>query len=173
MSETSLLLRLLDESYEKKAWQGPNLRGALRGVGAGEAAWRPAPGRHNVWELALHAAYWKYAVWRMLAREKKGAFGEKGSNWFARPVSPTERAWRSDLALLEDMHARLRFAVARLDSASLVTKPPGSKYRTDTLVYGVASHDVYHTGQIQILKRLWQENLSGARRADGRGKVAR
>ena len=157
MSETSLLLRLLDESYEKKAWQGPNLTGALRGVGAGEAAWRPAPGRHNIWELTLHAAYWKYAVWRMLVREKRGAFGEKGSNWFARPVSPTERAWRSDLALLDDTHGRLREAVARLSSASLATKPPGSKRRTDTLVYGVASHDVYHTGQIQLLKRLWRD----------------
>ena len=157
MSEPTLLLRLLDESYEKSAWQGPNLKGALRGVGAGEAAWRPAPGRHNIWELVLLAAYWKYAVWRMLVREKRGAFGEKGSNWFARPVSPTERAWRSDLALLDDTHGRLREAVARLSSESLATKPPGSKRRTDTLVYGVASHDVYHTGQIQLLKRLWRD----------------
>ena len=157
MSEASLLLRLLDESFEKKAWQGPNLKGALRGVGAREAAWRPGAGRHNIWELALHAAYWKYAVWRMLVREKRGAFGEKGSNWFERPASATEKAWRSDLALLDDMHARLRKAVAGLSAASLGTKPPGSKYRTDTLVYGVASHDVYHTGQIQMLKRLWKD----------------
>jgi len=157
MSETSLLLRLLDESYEKNAWQGPNLKGALRGVRAGEAAWRPAPGRHNIWELTLHAAYWKYAVWRMLVHEKRGAFGQKGSNWFVRPVSPTERAWRSDLALLDDMHRRLREAVTRLPAASLGTKPPGSKRRTDTLVYGVASHDVYHTGQIQLLRRLWRD----------------
>jgi len=157
MSEASLLLRLLDESFEKKAWQGPNLKGALRGVGAREAAWRPGAGPHNIWELALHAAYWKYAVWRMLVREKRGAFGEKGSNWFERPASATEKAWRSDLALLDDMHARLRKAVAGLSAASLGTKPPGSKYRTDTLVYGVASHDVYHTGQIQMLKRLWKD----------------
>jgi uncharacterized damage-inducible protein DinB len=173
MSETSLLVRLLDESYEKKAWQGPNLRGALRGVGAREAAWRPAPGRHDIWELVLHAAYWKYAVWRMLTGEKRGAFPEKGSNWFARPVSPTERAWRADLARLDEIHRGLRAAVGALSRASLSSKPRGSKYRTDTLVYGVASHDVYHTGQIQILKRLWQDNLSGARRANERGKVAR
>jgi hypothetical protein len=57
MSEVSLLLRMLDESYEKSAWQGPNLRGALRGVRAQAAAWRPAPGRHNIWELAIHPAY--------------------------------------------------------------------------------------------------------------------
>ena len=156
-SEITLLLRLLDESYERKAWQGPNLRGSLRGVAAGQAAWRPAPGRHNIWELALHAAYWKYAVRRMLTGEKRGAFAEKGSNWFARPVSPTERAWKSDLALLDAEHRRLRAAVAKLSRVALAGKRPGSKYRTDTLVYGVASHDVYHTGQIQMLKRLWQD----------------
>lgn len=61
-SAVKLLLRLLDESYEKSAWQGPNLKGSLRGVHAAQAAWRPAPGRHNVWELVVHAAYWKYAA---------------------------------------------------------------------------------------------------------------
>ncbi|HTR02030.1 MAG TPA: DinB family protein [Thermoanaerobaculia bacterium] len=156
-SEIALLTRLLDESYERKAWQGPNLRGSLRGVSAAQAAWRPRPGRHNIWELVLHAAYWKYAAWRMLAGEKRGAFPEKGSNWFVRPVSPTERAWRADLALLDAEHRRLRAAVTGLSRASLSSKPRGSKYRTDTLVYGVASHDVYHTGQIQALKRLWKD----------------
>lgn len=157
MNEVALLLRLLDESYEKKAWQGPNLRGSLRGVTAGQAAWRPSPGAHNIWELLLHSAYWKYAVWRLLAGEKRGAFAERGSNWFARPVSPTERAWREDLALLDQEHRRLRSAVAALPRTALGRKMPGSKYKTDTLVYGVASHDVYHTGQIQVLKRLWRD----------------
>lgn len=157
MTEVALLLRLMDESFEKKAWQGPNLRGSLRGVTAQQAAWRPAPGRHNIWELTLHAAYWKYAVWRMLAAEKRGAFPEKGSNWFRRPVSPTERAWKADRELLDAEHRRLRAAVAGLSREALGKKLPGSKYKTDTLVYGVASHDVYHTGQIQIVKRLFRD----------------
>jgi uncharacterized damage-inducible protein DinB len=156
MSEIALLLRMLDESYEKKAWQGPNLRGALRGVGAAEAAWRPAPGRHSIRELAVHAAYWKYAVRRMLTGETRGAFPEKGSNWFERAASPTERAWRADLAMLDAEHRRLRAAVAALSGAALRRRPRGSRYAADTLVYGIASHDVYHTGEIQLLKRLWK-----------------
>jgi uncharacterized damage-inducible protein DinB len=157
MSEVSLLLRLLDESYEKKAWQGPNLRGALRGVTAAQAAWRPSRRGHNVWELTLHAAYWKYAVWRLLAGKERGAFPEKGSNWFERPATAGERAWRADVALLDAQHRQLRAAVGKLEAAELGRKLPGSKYKTDTLVYGVASHDVYHTGQIQTLKRLWKD----------------
>jgi len=154
--ETALLLALTDESYEKKAWQGPNLRGALRGVTAAQAAWRPSPGTHNIWELAVHAAYWKYAVWRMLTGEPRGSFAEKGSNWFARPISATERAWRADLALLDSVHRKLRRAVAGLRAPQLSRRPRGSGYTTAKLLYGVASHDVYHTGQIQLLKRLWK-----------------
>jgi hypothetical protein len=156
-SEVELLLRLLDESYEKKAWQGPNLRGSLRGVPAKQASWRPSPGRHNIWELVLHAAYWKYAVRRMLTRERRGAFPVKGSNWFALPVPPTEEAWRRGRALLDREHRSLRKAVAGLSGSQLAKKPPGSKYSTGNLVYGVASHDVYHTGQVQLVKRLWRD----------------
>ena len=161
-SEVGLLLRLLDDSYEKHAWQGPNLRGSLRGVGAAQAAWRPSPRRHNVWELVLHAAYWKYAVWRMLTGVKRGAFGEKGSNWFVRPgaAGAAEKAWRADLAMLDAHHRKLRTAVASLRPARLSARPRGSRRTTANLVYGVASHDVYHTGQIQVLKRLWRDRKS-------------
>jgi hypothetical protein len=161
--ELSLLLLILDEAFVRKAWQGANLSGSLRGVTASEAAWRPAPGRHNIWELALHAAYWKYAVRRMLTGEKRGSFPRKGSNWFERPVSAAEataKAWQTDLALLVSEHRRLREAVASLPAAALSRRPRGSKYATSTMVYGIASHDVYHTGQIQILKVL-QRKKSG------------
>lgn len=157
--ELALLQALLEESYEKKAWQGPNLRGSLRGVSAEEAAWRPGPGRHGIWELALHAAYWKYAVRRMLTGERRGAFPVKGSNWFERPApgKPAERAWRADLALLDAEHRKLVEAAGRLSPSALGAKPRGSQFTAARLLYGVASHDVYHTGQIQLLKRLWRD----------------
>lgn len=158
----ALLLRILDEAYEKKAWHGPNLRGTLRGVSVQEAAWRPAPDRHNVWELALHAAYWKYAGWRRLTGQKRGAFPVEGSNWFVRPEpstrkSATEKAWRADLALLDEQHRRLRAAVEKIPARGLSSISRGSKHRIDTLVYGIAAHDVYHAGQIQLVKRLYRD----------------
>ena len=72
MASKQLILTLLDEAYEERTWHGPNLRQSLRGVSARQAARRPAPGRHNIWELAVHAAYWKYAVRRRLTGEKQG-----------------------------------------------------------------------------------------------------
>ena len=152
--EISLLLRLVDEAYEKKAWHGPNLRGSIRGLVVQEAAWRPAPGRHNIWEIVVHAAYWKYIVRRRLLSEKKGSFPLTGSNWFVRPASPASHAWQEDLTLLEDMHRTMRAAIAELTQNDLQKIPSGSTVSNMSLVSGIAAHDVYHAGQIQLLKRL-------------------
>src|SRR5512139_3588971 len=119
------LLAQLDEAYDRRSWHGPNLHGSLRGLRAAQAAWRPARGRHNAWELAVHAAYWKYVALRRLAGEKRGSFARAGSNWLATPTPPTEAAWRKDLALLADCHRRLRAAVARLEDADLDRRAPG------------------------------------------------
>ena len=162
--ELALLLRILDEAYEKRAWHGPNLKGSLRGLGAQEASWRPGPDRHNIWEIAVHAAYWKYAIRRRLTGEKRGAFPLEGSNWFARPDVPTDEAWRADVSMLEDQHRRLRATVAKLSPAALGVKPRGSKHPTDTLVSGGTAHDVYHAGQIQLVKRLYRDRERRASR---------
>jgi hypothetical protein len=149
MSVEPLLLALLEEGYAKKTWHGPNLRQSLKGVSAKQAAWRPAPGRHNIWELTLHAAYWKYAVRRRLDGAKRRGFVLKGSNFFARPEQgmASEAAWRADRAILENEHE------AMLASIRKILKSPniGKRLR---MIYGVAFHDIYHAGQIRLLRRL-------------------
>ena len=153
----TVLLRDLDQGYDHKSWHGPVLRGSLRGVPAEQAAWRPAPDRHNIWELAVHAAYWKYSVLRRLRRGEEIRFALKGSNWFPRPEGDaSERAWKADLQLLGEVHRDLRQAVAALSDAHLDAIPEGSKTTTIDLILGIARHDIYHAGQIQLLKRLYQ-----------------
>lgn len=149
MSDNKWILALLDEGYERKTWHGPNLRQSLKGVTAEQAAWRPAPGRHNIWEFALHAAYWKYAVRRKLEGGKRGSFVLKGSNFFERPEpgKTTDAAWRADLALLDREHRALKKSIR--DS---LRKPVSAKQLR--MLYGVIFHDVYHAGQIRLLRRL-------------------
>jgi hypothetical protein len=149
------LLAILDQAYDRRSWHGTNLRGSIRGLSAQQAAWRPARGRHNIWELVVHAAYWKYVVRRRLAGESRGSFTLKGSNWFERPTEGTERAWRADLRLLEQSHRALRGVVARLTPEQLRQKV-GEGKNTAWLISGAAAHDLYHAGQIQLLKRLYQ-----------------
>jgi hypothetical protein len=153
-NEIDHLLQLLDEAYTRSAWHGPNLRGSIRGLTPREAAWRVKPGRHNIWEIVVHAAYWKYTVRRRLAGEKRGSFPLPGSNWFTRPLACKEKAWRADLDLLDQEHRRLREAVAAFQVHDLDRPARGSKTVVRRLITGITLHDVYHAGQIQLIKRL-------------------
>jgi len=157
--DIDLLLRVIDQAYDRKSWHGPNLHGSIRGVEAATAAWRPGEGRHNIWEIVVHAAYWKYAVRRRLLGEKRGSFSLKGSNWFVRPTQTTEKAWRADVALLDETHRSMRAAVASLNPADLRRTARGARYRNLFQITGIAAHDVYHAGQIQILKRLANQHV--------------
>ena len=150
-SETGLLIELLDEAYDKKSWHGPNLRGSIRGVTAEQAAWRPAPKRHNIWELTLHAAYWKYVIRRRITGEKRGSFALPGSNFFERPIELTEAAWKNDVRILEAEHDALRDAVIRLSRQREGQKNWPALLH---LIRGAAAHDFYHAGQIRLLRRL-------------------
>lgn len=152
--EITQLLAIVDSAFDRRSWHGPNLRGSLRGVTPSQAAWRPGPGRHNIWELAVHAAYWKYIAVRRLTGAKRGSFELKGSNWFERVGQPTAAAWRADLALLEHSHQTFREVVAGLAPRDLSRTPRGAEFDNFGLVSGVAAHDFYHAGQIQLLKRM-------------------
>ncbi len=154
MDSAKLVLALFDEAYEKKTWHGPNLKQSIKGVSAKQAAWRPGSGRHNIWEVMLHAAYWKYALRRRIEGAKRGSFALKGSNFFARPEkgklnSAFEAAWNADKKLLEREHRALRVAIAKLLRTSR-----GSKFVAQ--LYGIAFHDIYHAGQIRLLRRLME-----------------
>jgi hypothetical protein len=151
VQSAKLVLALLDEAYEKKAWHGPNLKQSIKGVTAKQAAWRPGASRHNIWEVTLHAAYWKYAVRRRIEGGKRGSFVLKGSNFFVRPEKGklNEAAWSADKKLLEREYRALHVAVSKV-----LRTPRGEKLVRQ--LYGVAFHDIYHAGQIRLLRRLME-----------------
>jgi uncharacterized damage-inducible protein DinB len=155
-SRTTLLLHLLDTAYQKQAWHGPNLRGSVRGLTPAEAEWRPAPGRRSIADIVVHAAYWKYAVRRRLTGLKRGSFALPGSNWFALPAPLTAEEWRNYVALLAEEHQALRATVAEFSDRDL-DRSAGGRFTRAALIAGIAAHDLYHTGQIQLLKRLGRQ----------------
>ena len=153
--EVKQLQTLLDQAYNRPSWHGANLRASIRRVSPAQAAWRPGPKRHNIWEIVVHAAYWKYAASRRFIDQPQGSFRYKGTNWFHRPdTGATAHAWKEDVALLDRMHAQLRAGVAALSARELYATPPGKKVSNFVLLSGIAAHDLYHAGQIQLLKRL-------------------
>jgi uncharacterized damage-inducible protein DinB len=152
MDTRAMILQLFDEAFDKTAWHGPNLWQSLRGVTAKQASWRPAPGRHNIWEETLHAAYWKYVVRRRLEGGKRGGFVLPGSNFFPRPEAGklSQAAWKKDQQILRSEHAALCQAIRRARGKAVTGK-------VSRILWGVAFHDVYHAGQIRLLRRLMEK----------------
>ena len=168
------VLKVLEPAPGFRPWHGgASPLGSLRGVSEVEAAWRPAPGRHSIWELVLHIAYWKYAVRRRLVGGPSGAFPRSPSNWPAVPEPADAKAWKADRALLRDEHSQVVEAIRGFDPAQYDEVAPGGGAGSGSgggagsgasagagttfgdLIMGVVMHDTYHTGQIQLLKRLY------------------
>ena len=149
-------IRHLHPPAGTKLWHGgASVLGALRGISPRVAAWRPYPDRHSIWALALHVAYWNYAVRRRITKEARGQFPRSSSNFPDVPDPPTRAAWDEDRRLVRECHDLLVVAVEGFDPVRL-DEIAGGEGRTTyaDLITGIVLHDTYHAGQIQMLKRL-------------------
>jgi hypothetical protein len=156
--EIGLLLFYLDQAFGRRGWHGPTLSAALQNVTLRQALWRPARG-HTIWELVLHTAYWKFAVRRRLSglTGERGRFPHPGVNWPRLPADPSATEWGSDVALLKSEHAKLVALVERFPPAALHRKIRGTRFIPAEQIAGIAAHDLYHCGQIGLIKRLYSE----------------
>jgi uncharacterized damage-inducible protein DinB len=128
--------------------------GALRGVSPETARWKLNPDRHSIWELALHVAYWNYAVARRITGAPRGGFPRTPSNWPRTDEQGSPAAWDRDRRLVRQAHDGLIEALTGFDPARM-DQPAGKTSTTFAdLITGILLHDTYHAGQIQLLKRL-------------------
>jgi hypothetical protein len=146
-----LLMRIIEEGYGPGAWHGPDLNAALSDVSPELAFWRPAAGRHNIAEIALHHAYCTRSVRGQLSGAALEAFVLAGDDWFALP-DQSQLAWPDIRATVEAEQRRLAGIVADI-GAGRVQSPLGEGERFD-LVLGITCHAIYHAGQVQLIKRL-------------------
>lgn len=150
---TGEVARIADQmrrAYDGEAWHGPALRELLQGISASQAAAHPLPGRHSIWELVGHIAAWKRVVVRRLAGETVNELSPAEN--FPQPPDPTEAAWEKMKSSLEDAQRRLLAAVEGLSEERLLGPVPGKDYTAYYLLHGVVQHDLYHGGQIALLR---------------------
>ncbi len=149
-----LLLQVLEEAFTRRGWQGATLSQAVAGLTPREALWRPGAGRHNIWELVLHTAFWKHVVRYRVLGERPPRFPRSPRNYPAIPARPDAAAWRADVALMKREHRLMLDAVRNLGPQRLDASVGGSKWRVTEQIFGIAAHDLYHTGQIRLLRAL-------------------
>ncbi len=150
MTATARAAEQLRRAYEGEAWHGPALREILRGVSAAQAAARPLPGAHTIWELVLHVATWDNVVRERLDGATIVSLPPE-QDWPATGGGP--RAWRAALAALATANRRLRAAMLAFPTARLAARVPGKKYSFHDMLDGIVQHDLYHGGQIALLKK--------------------
>ena len=144
------LLADLDEGYSRAGWAGTSLRPAVTKVGAKEAAWRPPKLAHSIAENVLHCAYWKNRVRHRLLGDRKRTFPLAGKDWFAVKTGLDGDGWADLLAILDDEHAALCEAVRTVKFGP--GRGAGVAAKMAPQVRGIAMHDMYHTGQIKLIR---------------------
>ncbi len=152
--EKNFFKDVLEEAYYRKAWHGPNLHSSLAGVSADDSLKRPSKGRHNIYEITVHSAYWVYRVIQRIRRNPGLKFPIKGTNWFESPSTLSESEWKKQKKLLNDLHDELEKLIRDLGSKKFRDKDEKEKGKMGRLLIGIAMHDIYHAGQIQLIKKL-------------------
>lgn len=149
-SEAALIANQLRRAFDGDAWHGPAVMELLQDVDAATAAAKPLANVHSIWELALHIAAWDGAGLKRLAGKKAQL---KAYQNF--PVVPraTEAAWREAVAAVKRTHDTLVQTVASLPEKHLRDRVPGKPYDFYHMLHGIAQHELYHAGQIAILKK--------------------
>ncbi len=149
MRERERLREQLERAWTGPAWHGPSVREVLQGMDEGRAAARPLAARHSIWEIVLHMTTWvEVGVVRATGGEWEPSPDE---DW--PPVSETSApAWEKALERLEGAHQALLVLLGSLDEGRLDEPVPGRDYTVGLLLHGVVQHDLYHAGQIALLR---------------------
>ncbi|MCU1304888.1 MAG: DinB family protein [Candidatus Sulfotelmatobacter sp.] len=150
VSQSALVAEQLRRAYAGDAWHGPALLELLKDVNAATAAAKPLPDVHSIWELVLHIAAWDGAAGSRLAGNKVQLTGIAN---FPVVPRPTETEWRKAVTQAKRTHDMLIKTVAALSESRLRERVPGKKYDFYFMLQGVAQHELYHAGQIAILKK--------------------
>jgi hypothetical protein len=150
-TSTELESRILREGYGPGAWHGADLKAALADVPSAQAYRRPAKGRHNIAEIALHHAWCARAVTAQLSGIAAGPFVLEGDDWFDLPDERT-LSWPKIQAIVEAEQSRLASTVAGIEAGT--TPSPLAEAERFNLVLGITCHAVYHAGQVQLIKKL-------------------
>jgi uncharacterized damage-inducible protein DinB len=150
VSEIDRIIDQMDRAMNGEAWHGPHLEELLKDVPAEQAGAHPVPGAHSIWELVNHIGSWNDILARRASGEAVAVRSEQ--DW--PPVTDTsEESWKSALVLMRASRARLRSSVEKLTDAQLDDIAPGKDHSIYVMLHGGVQHDLYHAGQIAVLKK--------------------
>ena len=149
-TEPALIADQLHRAFYGNAWHGPAVLELLADVSAKTAAAKPMADAHSIWELLLHIAVWDNSGLVRLSGKK---YQPTGTDNFPLVTKPTEAAWRKAIAQAKRTHDTLEKTIASLPDSRLRDRVPGKRYDFSHMLHGIVQHELYHAGQIALLKK--------------------
>ncbi len=150
MSEAELIADQLQRAFYGDAWHGPAMLELLKNVDAATAAAHAIAGVHSIWELLLHVEVWDNAA---LVRLTGKEWEPEGDDNFPPVTNPSPAEWRKAVDSAKGTHDTLVKTAEKLSEARLQDRVPGKDYNFSHMFHGIAQHELYHAGQIAILKK--------------------
>ncbi len=157
LSLKALVLDHLKFTFEKESWQPP-LAKAVEGLTAAQAAWKPAPERHSIWQIVRHVTHWKRSVLEALEGRPRSYEELEETDW--PEAAGDEAAWQADLRTLHDVTGQIKARAEAMDDAALAERRVWYEGKTEWAqaagirLVRMATHDIYHSGQIRYLRAL-------------------
>jgi uncharacterized damage-inducible protein DinB len=151
MSEAKRFFNELKSIYSGNAWHGPALKEVLDGVKASEAKLKAIENAHSIWEIVLHIRGWNNVF--LSALEGKYLDSPEDGD-FPEIVDTSEEAWKKVLSELDEDYEKLLIVISGLTEEALNKKIAGKDYNVRLWLRGTVNHNLYHTGQIALLKKV-------------------
>ena len=158
MVDMEVIADQISRAFRGESWHGPSVREVLDGVSAEDAAAHPIPGAHSIWEIVLHMIGGYKLVLQRVRGERAQLSPEE--EWPA-AAGPSAEAWRDSQRLLDELNQQLQSAV-RAFPAERLSQELGSEYSAFTQFSGTPQHDLYHAGQIVVLKKALSASRGAA-----------
>jgi uncharacterized damage-inducible protein DinB len=149
MLDMEIIADQISRAFRGESWHGPSVREVLAGVSAEDAAAHPIPGAHSIWEIVLHLT----GGYNLVLGRVRGERPELAPEDEWPPVADFgAEAWRESQHTLEQLNQQLQSAV-RAFPAERLSQALGSEYPAYIQFCGTPQHDLYHAGQIVVLKK--------------------
>jgi uncharacterized damage-inducible protein DinB len=150
-AEAEQIADQLERAFEGDAWHGPSISEILADVSAEQAAARPLPETHSIWEIVLHVTAWQKTVRERLQGRPMTSLPDE-VDW-PRPADTSAAAWAEAVRDLRAEYERLREETLRWSDRDLGETTKSRRYTVYEELHGVLQHGLYHAGQIAILKK--------------------
>ena len=144
--EINNIIALLEKTFKGPAWHGPSIMETLKDI-SDKTAFNKISGSHSIVELVLHMTTWRNFTDKRLSGDNEYQVTDEDN-------FPKATDWGSAMNNLKQSQENLLSALRKFPEDKLFTTVPTRKYDFYTLLHGIIQHDIYHAGQIVLLKKL-------------------